>query len=330
MRKRWIFIAGALLLALPLVVSNEYYLHIANMTGIYMIVAVGLNLLTGYTGQLSIGQAAFFGIGAYTAALLSLKLHLSFWLAMPLAALTTAGFGVVMGIPTLKLHGPYLVMTTVGFAEIVRLVLINWQSVTRGTAGILNIPSPNLGGLKLDTEAKFYYLVLAIVALMILATYRLTRSKVGLAFKAIRENEIAAEAMGVPTTAYKIGAFALSALYAGVAGALYASLLTYISPDSFTFDDSVSFVSMIVVGGIGSIPGAVTGSVVLSVLPELLRAFKDFRLIIYGAILVGSVIAFPFGIVGFVESRLGRRPEGVSVWQVIFWKRKGSASISPD
>ncbi|MFZ5827672.1 MAG: branched-chain amino acid ABC transporter permease [Bacillota bacterium] len=302
-----------LVVATPVLITSPYWLHVINLSGIYAVVAIGLNILTGYTGMLSVGQAGFFGIGAYLSALAMLRLGLSFWLAMPLAALGTCLFGILMGLPAMRLKGPYLVMATVGFAEIVRLVLINWVPVTRGTAGLLNIPAPAAFGYEVAGETGWFYLIFALLGLVIFLTRRMEHSKIGRALRAVRENELAAEAMGVPVFWYKALAFGLSALLAGMAGSLFASFQTYISPDSFTFEESVAFVSMIVVGGIGTLPGAVVGALLMGLVPELLRAFKDYRLITYGFILLGSAVFFPRGIVGLLEAWiLGKREEGAS------------------
>lgn len=309
------FLLGCVLVAaVPFLISSDYWLHVVNLSGIYILVAIGLNILTGYTGMLSVGQAGFFGIGAYIAALSMLKLGLSFWLSMPLAAIGTCLFGFLMGLPAMRLKGPYLVMATVGFAEIVRLVLINWTPVTRGTAGLLNIPAPAAFGYEVAGEAGYFYLIYGLVALVIFLTRRMEASKVGLALRAVRENELAAEAMGVPVFWYKALAFGLCAFLAGMAGSVFASFQTYISPDTFTFEDSVAFVSMIVIGGIGTLPGAVVGALIMGLIPEFLRTFKDYRLIIYGFVLLGSAIYFPRGVVGLIETAMGGRKEDGASW----------------
>ena len=198
----------------------------------------------------------------------------------------------------MKLSGPYLVLATVGFGEIIRLVILNWQPVTKGAAGLTGIPLPELGSLRIMSETEFFYLIFAVVLLGAYVAHRLTQSKIGRTFSAIREDELAAEAMGVPVNRYKIWAFIISAIYAGLAGALYGTFSGVASPDNFTFDDSVGFLCMSVIGGNRTIAGAVIGAFMLTFLSEALRAFQAFRLVIYGAILIFTVIYMPQGLAG--------------------------------
>lgn len=286
-------------LVLPFVLTNLYYLHLVNLIGIYTLVVIGLNLLSGYTGQVSMGQAGFYAVGAYTSALLMMRLNVPFWIAALAGALVATVCGILIAIPTLRLNGPYLVMATVGFGEIIRLILVNWASVTRGAAGLTGIPAPSLFGFRIVSEQAFYYLIYLMVAIGIVVATRLSRSKVGRAFMAIREDELAAESMGVPTNAYKVAAFAISAAYAGIAGAIFASFSSVASPDNFTFDDSVGFLCMSVIGGNNSINGALVGTIALTMVSEAFRFLQSYRLIIYGAILLSTVIFMPQGLVGF-------------------------------
>lgn len=291
-----------LVLALPLVISNIYQLHVLNLVGLYSMITLGLNLLSGYTGQVSMAQASYFAIGAYTAALLTMRLHVPFWVAFVAAAVVAAFFGALIGIPAMKLSGPYLVMATVGFGEIVRLVLINWVPVTRGANGITGIPLPTVFGQKIGSERAFYYLIYGCLFVLIVVALRLSNSKVGRAFVAIREDELAAEAMGVPTHSYKVAAFALAAAFAGIAGALYGPFAGVVSPDNFTFDDSVGFLCMSVVGGNRTIYGAIAGAFALTLFSEALRFLQEFRLIVYGAILLFTVIFMPNGFSGLTPA----------------------------
>lgn len=283
---------------IPQVVSNRYYLHMINLAGIYTLITIGLNILAGYTGQVSMGQAGYFAIGAYAASLLMLNLKVSFWLALVAAILMSAVFGGIVGVPAMKLSGPYLVLATVGFGEIIRLVILNWQPVTKGAAGLTGIPLPELGSFRIMSETDFFYLIFGFVLLGAYVAHRLTQSKIGRTFSAIREDELAAEAMGVPVNRYKIWAFIISAIYAGLAGALYGTFSGVASPDNFTFDDSVGFLCMSVIGGNRTIGGAVIGAFMLTFLSEALRAFQAFRLVIYGAILIFTVIYMPQGLAG--------------------------------
>jgi branched-chain amino acid transport system permease protein len=311
--KTWSLAPAAIaILALPLLVRNNYYLHVINLAGIYTLITIGLNLLSGYTGQVSMGQAGFFAIGTYVAALLAINFGLPFWAASIAALLVTAVCGALIAVPAMRLSGPYLVLATVGFGEIVRLVLLNWTPVTKGAAGLTGIPLPTIFGWRCSSEPQFYYLILSIVLLGTYVAYRLAHSKVGRTFAAIREDELAAETMGVRINRYKSAAFILSAVYAGMAGALYGVFSGVASPDNFTFDDSVAFLCMSVIGGGRTIAGAIIGSFMLTGLSEALRALQAYRLILYGGILIFTVIYMPQGLVGlagsvrnFVQTRRG-------------------------
>lgn len=302
-KTRWRFGLLALAaLALPQLVTNMYYLHVINLAGIYTLITIGLNLLSGYTGQVSMGQAGFFAIGTYTSALLSLSFGVPFWAAAGVALAVTALCGLVIAVPAMKLSGPYLVLATVGFGEIIRLVILNWTPVTKGAAGLTGIPLPEFFGVKVMSEQQFYYLIFFVLAVATYVAYRLAASKVGRTFAAIREDELAAGAMGVPVNRYKSAAFVISAVYAGLAGALYGAFAGVASPDNFTFDDSVAFLCMSVIGGNRTIAGAIIGTFVLTGLSEALRAFQAYRLIIYGAILIFTVIYMPQGLAGLLAS----------------------------
>lgn len=309
MQKRSVIMAAAIAigLAIPFVMPNQYYLHIINLAGIYTLITIGLNLLSGYTGQVSMGQAGYFAVGTYVASLLALNSGVPFWLALPVAALTCALCGAIIGIPAMKLSGPYLVLATVGFGEIIRLVILNWTPVTKGAAGLTGIPLPSLFGYRISSEQDFFYLIMLLVVLGTYIAWRLTQSKVGRTFNAIREDELAAEAMGVPVSRYKVAAFIISAVYAGVAGALYGVFAGVASPDNFTFDDSVAFLCMSVVGGNRTVGGAIAGAFILTILSEALRPFQAYRLVIYGAILIFTVIYMPQGLAGIAgKFRTGR------------------------
>jgi branched-chain amino acid transport system permease protein len=297
-RKIILLAAGAALLVLPVLVSNNYYLHVINLAGIYTLITIGLNLLSGYTGQVSMGQAGFFAVGTYVAGLLAINLNIPFWAAALAALVVTAACGAIIAIPAMRLSGPYLVLATVGFGEIVRLVLLNWTPVTRGAAGLTGIPLPKFLTWQCSSESQFYYLIFSVVLLGTYIAYRLAHSKVGRTFAAIREDEVAAEAMGVRVSRYKTAAFILSAIYAGMAGVLYGVFSGVASPDNFTFDDSVTFLCMSVIGGNRTIAGAIVGSFMLTGMSEALRALQAYRLIIYGGILIFTVIYMPQGLVG--------------------------------
>lgn len=294
------------ILASPYIISNTYYLHVINLSAIYSLIIIGLNLLSGYTGQTSMGQAGFFAIGTYISALLMMNFKIPFLLAGSIAVLIAALFGLIISIPTMKLSGPYLVLATVGFGEIIRLVLLNWTPVTRGAAGLVGIPYPEFFDLKIVTERQFFYLILTFLAIGTFIALRLAKSKIGRTLSAIREDEIAASAMGVPVNKYKVAAFVISAMFAGLAGVLFGSFSGVTSPDSFTFDESVAFLSMSVIGGNKTIAGGILGAFVLTILSEMLRAFQNVRLIIYGLILILTVIYMPNGLIGVWNKALNK------------------------
>lgn len=288
----------ALLTLVPFVYKTDYYISLMIQVGIYVIMVLGLNIILGLAGQMSLAMAAFWGIGAYTSALLTTGLHINFWLAFPLSGLMAAVFGVLLGIPSLKVKGHYLAMVTIGFGEITRLVLMNYASLTGGPNGISNIPNVAIGGLVLSTPSKYYYLVLAVVFLAVLFFFRLRKSKVGRAFIAIRDNETIAKTMGINTTFYKVLAFCMSAFWAGIAGSLYAHFFSYINPSTFIFGESVKMLCMLFIGGSGTLAGPIVGSLLLVMLPEWVRFMKDFYMTFYGAGVALMMIFMPTGIVG--------------------------------
>jgi len=290
-------------LLFPWLVNSSYWLNMVNLAIGFSVACLGLNIVLGYTGQLSLAQAAFWGVGAYTSAILTARLGVSVWGGM-LAAFVVAGlFGVLLGIPTLKLTGHYLAMTTIGFGIILQLILINAIWLTNGSDGIPKIPSPSIGSLELKDPGSFFYIAALSLILLTWASIRLKDSRVGRAFMAIRENEMAAETTGVDSTYYKVVAFALSAAYAGFGGWLFAhSGSHYISPDTFSFDQSVVLLAMAVLGGNGSAVGAVTGAVLLTMAPEVLRFLRDSYMMVYAAGIVAVMIFMPGGIASLVRT----------------------------
>ncbi|VAX29918.1 Branched-chain amino acid transport system permease protein LivM (TC 3.A.1.4.1) [hydrothermal vent metagenome] len=294
-----ILMAGgaAIVIILPLFLNN-YYVDILSLAALYALLAIGLNITVGYTGLLDLGYAAFYGIGAYTYAILSTGFGLSFWLGLPVGAALAAFFGLVLGLVTLRLRGDYLAIITLGFVQIVYLCLNNWNAVTQGPNGIMQIGRPALGSFVFRTPHHFYYLILFFVVLATLAVHRMLHSQIGRAWIAIREDEVAAEAMGIDTTRIKTLAFVLGAAIAGVAGVLFAARYTFISPESFTFLESVRILSMVVLGGMGSLPGAILGAFLLTVLPEMLRGFANYRMLIFGLALVVMMVFRPQGLLG--------------------------------
>ncbi len=285
----------------PFVIHSQYVLQVTDTALIYAIVVIGLGILLGFTGQMSLAQAAFFGMGAYASAIASTTLGWSPWVSIPFGALVAAAIGAAVGYPCLRLSGHYLALATIGFGIIVQLVFINARGLTNGPDGINSIPPPHFGSLALDTYQTYFYVAYGALVLAIYIAWRVKHSRIGRAFEAIRENEIAAQAMGINATQYKVLAFVLASGFGGLGGGLIAHMTRFISPDSYSFDQSVIFLVMLVIGGSATITGAVTGAILLTFLPEFLRPLKDSYIMIYGAAVVVMVIFMPEGIVGLVR-----------------------------
>lgn len=303
--KKFLLIKIAVLLVIvlliPVLTPNMYIMQIINMIGIYIILGTGINVLTGYTGQLSLGQAAFFGIGAYTTAIMNTRGDCQFILCLIGSIIITGLIGAVLAVPALKVKGSYLALLTLGFGEIVRIVMINWTEVTNGTSGILQIETPIIFGLSFDSLDKIYFLIVLFVVLGILYENILVKTRTGRAFIAIREDNEAAELTGINVTTYKIRAFVLSAVYCGVAGCLYAMMIGYVSPDTFVNNTSNVILWTAIVGGFGTVLGPIVGGVIMQVLPEALRFLGDWRLVIYGAVLLVVILRFPGGVFPYLE-----------------------------
>jgi branched-chain amino acid transport system permease protein len=290
---------AVLSLSIPLWLDNPYYVHILIMAGIFAVLALSLNLLLGYTGQLSLGHAAFFGIGAYTSALLTLRLDWSVWLGMAAGIVAAAVAGWAIGRLALKLRGAYFVLVTIPFAGVISLISLNWMDLTNGPLGLPGVPAPVLGPWSLRSKSAYYYVVLIAVALAWLVCYRLVGSRIGRAFVALRENEALAEAVGIDVTRYLVLAAVVSAAMAGLAGGLYAHYTRFVSPEVFLFTYTVTMVIMVVAGGKGTLAGPVVGAVLFTVLPEALREAMDWQwqMLAYGVLLVLVVFFLPRGIV---------------------------------
>jgi len=280
--------------------ANSYLLHTINLALIYAVAVLGLQLIFGYTGMLSLGHAAFFGIGAYTSTLLVTKLGLSFWLAMPLGALT-AGIAGRLVAPILRLSGIYLVVGTVALNEIVFLLMINLKALTNGAYGIYSIPGPKIGPLTIDDELSYYFLISTVLGVAYFVLGRLTKSRFGRALVAVRENELCSVVSGVNALSYKMKAFSIGAACGGLAGALYAPFVSYISPEAFKLTVSVSMVTMAVIGGLGNLAGGLVGALAIILAPEYLRFMAGYRMIVYGAVLVLAMMFFPGGIADLVR-----------------------------
>jgi branched-chain amino acid transport system permease protein len=293
-------LAGAA--ALPLG-GNPYYVAVATQTTIYVCLALGLNVVVGQAGLLVLGYAAFYGAGAYTYAILSRDLGLTFWLGMPAGALAAALFGLLLGAPTLRLRGDYLAIVTLGFGEMMRIVLMTADRLTGGPNGIAGIARPRLLGWE-ASDAVLYLLTLALVVVVAAVSQRLNRSRIGRAWMAMREDETAARAMGIDVTRMRLLAFSISAAWAGVAGAFFAAKQSFISPESFSFLESVTVLAMVVLGGMGSIAGVVAGAVLLSLLPEVLREVQDYRMISVAGLMIMMMIFRPQGLFPDVRRQL--------------------------
>jgi branched-chain amino acid transport system permease protein len=304
---RWLL----LVLAVSLVffsVSNEYYLTLLNFIGIHTVLVVGLNLLMGYAGQISLGHAAFFGLGAYTSAILTVTYGLNPWLALVAGLIICGLASFLIGLPALKLRGYYLAMATLGFGVIVYIVFNEAQTVTGGPSGLSSIPSLKFTGLSFDSPRKLYLLIWPAVILILALSASLVNSRIGRALRALHDSEVAAESLGVNTQRLKLLIFVWSALYASLAGSLYAHTLNFIAPSSFDIMFSIKLVTMVVVGGMASIWGSLLGAGVLTVLPELLVMFHDFEVVIFGGILMVVMIFLPRGLVrGLLDLKELRR-----------------------
>jgi len=281
-------------------ISSFYQTNIMISALLYVMLALGLNIVVGLAGQLVLGYVAFYAVGAYTYGLLNQFFGLGFWTCLPVGGVMAVLFGLALGFPVLRLRGDYLAIVTLGFGEIVRLTLQNWTSVTGGPRGIGDIPRPSLFGIAMDISASttyVYYLVLAAVIVTIVVISRLKNSRVGLALQALREDEIACEAMGIDITRVKLSAFALGSCWAGFAGVIFAAKTTYINPSSFTFMESAMILSMVVLGGMGSITGVVIAALILILVPEYLRAFSEYRMLLFGLTMVIMMLFRPQGLI---------------------------------
>jgi branched-chain amino acid transport system permease protein len=299
--KRLIFWAVVIvLLAMAPFVLRSYNLYLLNLAAVKIIAAIGLALLTGYTGQLSIGHAGFLAIGAYGTALLAQHFGLPFWVGIPVAGLISGLAGFILLIPALRLTAIYLAIATLAFGTAVAEALPRWAAVTGGYQG-MRVPRASFFGINVPNDVAMYYLALAMTVLLLLVARNIVRSRVGRAFVAIRDKSMAAQACGVSLAKYKALAFFVSALYAGLAGGLYAHVVGYISPAEFGLAKSIDLFIMIALGGMASLPGPVLGALFLTYLPHWLSGFRGLQSIIYGASLIGVVVFMPFGIWGFVR-----------------------------
>lgn len=311
-RHRLFLVFALAMMVFPLVVTDRYYLSVMGFMATQLMTVVGLNLLMGQAGQISLGHAAFVGLGAYGSAILTTTYSFNPWVAMVLAAIFAGAVAFVIGGPTLKLKGHYLAMATLAFGEIVWILLIQFKGLTGGTDGIIGIPPLSVGALDFS-DARLYHLLAWGVALVLLrVALNLTRSRPGRALRALHWAEVAAGASGVNTARQKVKIFVLSAVFASLAGSFYAHNVMFISPDSFSLNYSVILVTSVVIGGLGSVWGAVWGTFVLSLLPEVLKqvgdgAYQDYTNLIFGVLLIVIMIFLPGGIVGWRQAVVAAR-----------------------
>ncbi len=313
---RWSLFA-AVLLALGLGLKNEYYYTLLNFIGIHTLLVVGLNLLMGYGGQISLGHAAFFGIGAYASGILTATYGVNPWLALIAGLIICGAAAWLIGVPALKLHGYYLAMATLGFGIILNIIFNEAQTWTGGPSGLSGIPSLSLLGWFLNTPRRVYGLIWLTVWLILLLSANLVNSRSGRALRALHDSEAAAQSLGVDTARVKLRIFIWSALYASLAGSLYAHTLNFIAPSSFGFMFSIKLVTMVVLGGMASIWGSLLGAAVLTVLPELLTVFHDYETIIFGGILMAVMIFLPQGLVRGI----------MDLWEFRRYKKEGRVII---
>jgi branched-chain amino acid transport system permease protein len=286
---------------------KTYGTYLVTLFCVYLMATFGLNLTVGYAGQMSLGQAAFFGIGAYITAILTAKLGFSFWAVLPIAALACFAVGFVLGFPALRVQHHYLAFATLGFNVLVFLAMRNEEKLTGGTFGIANIPRPALAGVSFDSHLAFFYLTLAATALLAALLWWILRSPWGRAFAALRDNPIRAESLGVNISAYTLLAFAIGAACAGFGGAFYAALVQFVEPGPFHFSTSLLMLLAVIVGGAGRFLGPVLGTAIIVLLPEWLRFMQNWYLAAFGLAVVAMMVWLPGGLLSLVDGREGRK-----------------------
>lgn len=295
--------------------SSPYWIYVGVLSGLYVTMALGLNVVIGFAGLLDLGFVAFYAIGAYTSGILTTKFGAPFWVALPAGAIVATVSGALLGAPTLRLRHDYLALVTLGFGEIVRILANNLDFITGGPSGMTGIKAPTLfgfefakttyvGGVAVPPQVNYYYLVVAAVALTVFVSGRLADSRIGRAWNAIREDEIAAEAMGIHVPRAKLLAFSTGAFFGGIAGVIFANMNTFISPESFGFFQSVIILGMVIFGGMGNIAGVTLGAVLLTVFPEKLRDYEHYRLLLFGAVLTGMMLFRPEGLLPSARRQL--------------------------
>jgi len=285
-------------------IFSTYQTNIMITALMYVMLGLGLNIVVGVAGLLDLGYVAFYAVGAYTYSLLNLHFGIGFWTALPIGALLAASFGILLGFPVLRLRGDYLAIVTLGFGEIIRLILENWNEFSQGPSGISGIPRPGFFGIEMSldqTITYLYYLMIGMVLFTIFVVNRLQNSRIGRAWFALREDEIACQAMGIDKTRTKLTAFALGATWAGMVGVIFAAKTTFVNPASFTFLESAIILCIVVLGGMGSIVGVILAAFILILMPEYLRAFSDYRMLVFGGVLVVMMVFRPQGLISNIR-----------------------------
>lgn len=300
-------------LVLPLAVTNPFYLHTAITVMINGVLALSLNFILGFVGEKSLGHAAFFGIGGYTAAILALNFHVPAWGTLLAGGAVSGLLGLAIGFPTLRLRGPYFAIATLGFGAILQLIATNWTALTKGPMGIPGVPPLAFAGFVFRNERPYYYVALLLLALAAYLTWRLARSRVGRAFVAIHQNFDLAESVGIDTFHYKLLAFVLGTVLAGVSGAFNAHYTNFVSPQALAAYLTLNVVTMVIIGGEGTLLGPILGALLVTLLPEVLRMAENFRLVIFGLILLFTIIYAPSGVVGLARAA---------------WQRKGGERVA--
>lgn len=304
--KAYVGVLGAGLLLLPHIVGN-YWSQVLGDIGIYIMLGIGLNVVVGFAGLLDLGYVAFYAIGAYSYALLAspqFNIHIPFWLMLPACVALAATGGALLGIPVLRMRGDYLAIVTLGFGEIIRIVLNNLDPVTNGPRGLLRIDPPTLGNITIDGPVGWYYVILAGIFLSAFVADRLNNSRIGRAWIAMREDQVAAAIMGIPILKTKLLAFVIGASFAGIGGAIFAARQGSIFPENFSIMVSINVLCLIIIGGMGSIPGVILGAVILIGLPEVLREVQQYRMLAFGALLIIMMVFRPTGFISSARRKM--------------------------
>jgi len=300
-----LILAGIAILAiLPLVVTSSYAMGILCRILMYTVLAGSLNVINGYSGQFNIGHAGYYLIGSYAEAILATRLGISFWIALPLAGVITALFGFLVAQPTLKLKGIYLAIVTLGFSEIIRLVALNWEWLTGGPIGIKGIPVPVFFGIKISRANEYFYIFLVIAIIFVFLTNRVIHSRIGRAWISIREDELAAKSLGVESSRYKATNFMYGAFWAGIAGGAFAPYFKFIDSTMFTLDEGFNILSMVIIGGQGTLIGPLVGATLVNFLTEVLRPIQQYRLVAYAVLIIVMMWLRPQGLIGASNSNL--------------------------